>query len=174
MRPISLYEVWLLNNETGYEKRFSYENYFTFVVQVFGAAARGATRLKIFNKHHVAAEVIFSYFFLFRFFFPSNFSYTLFPRVPSASPARPRSSSSSSTTLRVAATEEAMADDDTSGMRRTRKRQNYTLNIYDEPNPLSTLKTLRQPFLSVYTIKTRSQQDALGIAVITRIGGIYE
>lgn len=38
------------------------------------------------------------------------------------------------------------AADDTSGIRHTRKRQNYTLNIYDKPNPLSTLKT---PTLSV-------------------------
>lgn len=74
-------------------------------------------------------------------------------------------------TLRIsaaatAAAAEAMADY-TSGIRHTRKRQNYALNIYDKPNPLSTLKT-HQPFLSVYTIKTRSQQ---GTARTRRGGG---
>lgn len=62
---------------------------------------------------------------------------------------------SAASTASATAAAATMADD-TSGIRHTRKRQNYTLNIYDKPNPLSTLKT-HQPFLSVYTIKTRSR-----------------
>lgn len=142
--------------------------------RVFGARALGKRPIKKFNKRRDGPP--WNYFFPARFvhFFPSNFSYFLralsAPLTSSAvSFFRPHLATaaalgrpSSARIVSAAASNDGAAADDTSGIRHTRKRQNYTLNIYDKPNPLSTLKT-HQPFLSVYTIKTRSQQDAVAV-----------
>jgi hypothetical protein len=130
--------------------------------------------IKKFNKHCDDPRGAGVFFFSFPPFLPSNF-----PRSTSPCDRRRRTIRSFAlalffaTTLPmyivyiyiyigkycVAVVATTAVADDTSGIRHTRKRQNYTLNIYDKPNPLSTLKT-HQPFLSVYTIKTRSQRDA--------------